>query len=76
MIYKDRLLQPSDILVDNGTIIAVGYNLDYDSDDTELIDCTGKYILPGYLVFLMFMCILENLALNTKKLLKQVQCLL
>lgn len=48
IIYKDKILQPSDVLVEDGKIINVGYNLDFDVENTEVIDCTGKYILPGF----------------------------
>lgn len=48
IIYKDRILQPSDVLVEDGKIINVGYNLDFDVENTEVINCTGKYILPGF----------------------------
>lgn len=48
IIYKNNLLQPNDIIVECGMIKGIGHNLDFDRDDTEVIDCTGKYILPGF----------------------------
>lgn len=48
MIYKNRLLQPSDVMVEDGIITNIGLNLDYDKETTEVINCEGKYILPGF----------------------------
>ena len=43
-VYTDGAFRTCDVLVENDTIAAVGENL---TCDGEIIDCTGKVVLPG-----------------------------
>lgn len=40
----------ADILIDNGKIVQIGQNLS--EDGAEIIDATGKYVLPGGLILI------------------------
>ncbi|MGD9985466.1 dihydropyrimidinase [Pseudonocardia sp.] len=37
----------ADILVENGTVVAVGSFPQLNTESIELVECTGKYVLPG-----------------------------
>lgn len=41
----DEIAYFTDVLVENGIIVLVGKNLP--ADGAEIIDCTGKYLMPG-----------------------------
>ena len=45
-VYTNKQLKKADIVVDNGCIISVGNTVN--SFDGEVIDCSGKYIFPGF----------------------------
>ncbi len=46
-IYSDNELKKADILVENGSIVSVGDAIDFFSG--EVVDCSGKYIFPGFI---------------------------
>ena len=45
-IYSDNSFKIADIIIDNGSIVSVGELLN--SFDGEIIDCSRKYIFPGF----------------------------
>lgn len=38
----------ADILIENGKIVQIGKNLS--ADGAEIVDATGKYVMPGELI--------------------------
>ena len=45
-VYTDNSFKIADIFIDNGSIVSVGELLD--SFNGEIIDCSDKYIFPGF----------------------------
>ncbi|MBQ8209666.1 MAG: dihydroorotase [Clostridia bacterium] len=45
-VYTGKELKKADIVVDNGCIVSVGGAVN--SFDGEIVDCSGKYIFPGF----------------------------
>ena len=45
-VYTDNFFKIADILIDNGSIVSVGELLN--SFNGEIIDCSDKYIFPGF----------------------------
>ena len=45
-VYTDNSFRNSDIIIENGNIVSVDSLLD--SFDGNIIDCSGKYIFPGF----------------------------
>ncbi len=45
-VYTENGFKCADILVDNGSIVSVGESLN--AFDGEVVDCSGKYIFPGF----------------------------
>ena len=48
LVYKDKQLQPCDVLVENGKIVQICQDCNLDHNPNETVDCTDKYILPGF----------------------------
>ena len=45
-VFIDNKFKKSDILVDNGSVVSVKPSIDV--SESEIFDCAGKYIFPGF----------------------------
>ena len=45
-VYINNELKKTDIIVDNGSIVYTGCAVN--SFDGKVVDCSGKYIFPGF----------------------------
>ena len=45
-VYTEKGFKNADILVDSGSIVSADVSLN--AFDGEVIDCSGKYIFPGF----------------------------
>lgn len=46
-VVNDDAMFKSDVLVENGVIIKVGVDLEPLNESTEIVDATGKLVIPG-----------------------------
>lgn len=52
MVYQDHRFAEREILIEDGQIQWIGSATDLDLDGAEVLDASGQWILPGFLIFI------------------------